>query len=120
MAMRVCAEPGCPAVIPKSQTRCTKCEEEYQRARGARYDANRPSPAARGYDERHREWRKRILERDPLCRCGCGERSTVADHIIPIREGGSRFSMKNGQGMAESCHNRKRAQESLRARTRGD
>lgn len=108
--MKVCIERGCPKLT--RGTRCERHEAEFQLRKASEYDAQRPSPAARGYDERHREWRAKVLKRDPICVCGCGEPSTVADHIIPIRDGGARFDLKNGQGMAESCHNAKRGRES--------
>jgi 5-methylcytosine-specific restriction endonuclease McrA len=34
--------------------------------------------------------------------------STVADHIIPVSQGGT-WSMDNGQGACDPCHNWKRA-----------
>lgn len=76
------------------------------------YDATRGTAASRGYDARHRSWRRVILTRDPMCRIGiiCGGRaaSTVADHIIPLNAGGT-WDMSNGQGACEKCHNHKRA-----------
>jgi 5-methylcytosine-specific restriction protein A len=116
--MRVCAEPGCPQLVPPGPTRCPKCQAELDRKRYARQDAERPSAAARGYDERHREWRAKILKRDPVCVKCKAVPSKVADHIKPIREGGKRFQMSNGQGMCERCHNQKRQEESMRARRR--
>lgn len=116
--MRVCATKGCPKLT--RATRCEGCEAAYQKHRSKVYDAGRPAPAQRGYGERHREWRGKILARDPFCKWpGCIEPSTVADHITPIREGGLRFKMENGQGMCERHHNAKRQQESLRARGHG-
>ena len=83
-------------------------------------DRWRGSAASRGYDRRHEKWRLLILHRDPLCKiahfCGGLAPSTVADHVIPIRDGGDRFSLDNGQGSCESCHNWKRSMESRKAR----
>jgi 5-methylcytosine-specific restriction protein A len=64
----------------------------------------------RGYDARHRRWRKIILWRDPLCK-GCGRAlSTHADHIVPLSQGGD-WQVSNGQGLCQSCHNRKTGKE---------
>lgn len=114
--MKVCIEPGCPKLT--RGTRCLDHEAEYRERKNREYDAMRPGPAQRGYDQRHREWREKVLARDRFCACGCGGLATVADHIIPISEGGARFDLKNGQGMTEECHNRKRQEESVRARRR--
>lgn len=93
-----CIERGCPNL-----TRGTRCEKhEVQRER--ELDTRRPSATDRGYDDRHREWREQVLDRDKVCRmCGV-QPSTVADHITPIRDGGARFDLKNGQGLCTSCH----------------
>lgn len=110
MSKRVCSVSGCPLLVQRGPM-CAQHKQDKDRARG--------TSSERGYDARHREWRERILARDPWCACGCGQRSTVADHITPIRQGGARFDMRNGQGMAETCHNRKRQRESEEARGRG-
>lgn len=52
-----------------------------------------------------------ILNRDPYCmiRVKCnGAPSMVADHITPVRQGGE-WTMENGQGCCDACHNHKRA-----------
>ncbi len=33
--------------------------------------------------------------------------AVVADHVVPIAEGGARFVIANGQGVCKSCHSRK-------------
>lgn len=118
MALKVCAESGCPTLVERGQTRCPRCEAVHLEKKGRAYDAGRPAPAERGYDERHRAWREKILKRDPVCKTCRVNPSRVADHIVPIGEGGSRFSMSNGQGQCNTCHNVKRQEESVRARQR--
>lgn len=54
---------------------------------------------------------------EPLCR-ECKAAGTLVDHIVPINEGGDPFSQENLQTLCDRCHNRKRAQESHRARQR--
>ena len=59
--------------------------------------------------------RRRILRRDPTCRChgctacttaGCTRPSTEADHVIEVADGGSHHET-NGQGICHPCHQRK-------------
>jgi 5-methylcytosine-specific restriction endonuclease McrA len=64
---------------------------------------------------RHEKWRLLVIARHPVC-CICKERvSTVADHVIPLSEGGD-WKIENGQGVCAVCHNRKTAA----ARSRGE
>lgn len=74
--------------------------------------------------------RRRILARDPICRCrGCPDHngpctnpSTIADHIIPAAEGGPDDWRLNGQGLCGTsttgCHGHKTRTEQARGRTR--
>jgi len=82
------------------------------------YARPRAKTAARGYDQRHRNWRRMILNRDPLCvecrKHGKIAAATEADHIKPIDEGGERFDMSNGQGLCKTCHGRKTRAEHAR------
>jgi hypothetical protein len=64
----------------------------------------RASAARRGYNGRHRNWRKLVLARDPICR-GCqAAPSVLAEHIVPLNDGGS-WRLENGQGCCLSCGN---------------
>lgn len=57
--------------------------------------------------------RARILKRHPICAaCGAAP-SVIADHIIPVAEGG-RDVMANGQGMCVPCHDVKTHEERRR------
>jgi 5-methylcytosine-specific restriction protein A len=91
------------------------CEKHASQDPERERDRWRGSAASRGYGRRHEAWRKLILHRDPLCKiahfCGGLSPSTVADHIIQLRAGGD-WSLENGQGACEPCHNWKRAMES--------
>ena len=61
--------------------------------------------------------RRRILRKQPVC-AGCRIRpSTIADHIIPVAEGGT-DSESNGQGLCTVCHDAKTKQEAARGRAR--
>jgi 5-methylcytosine-specific restriction endonuclease McrA len=66
-----------------------------------------------------------ILHRDPICRCTgcrhhtgrCTSPSTIADHIVPIAEGGA-DDPSNGQGLCAPCHDLKTRAEMARGRAR--
>ncbi|MEM8619842.1 MAG: HNH endonuclease signature motif containing protein [Actinomycetota bacterium] len=61
--------------------------------------------------------RRRILERDPIC-AACHQRpSTIADHIVPVAEGGG-DDESNGQGLCDPCHDVKTRSEIDRGRAR--
>ena len=65
--------------------------------------------------------REQVLAEEPLCRAcdakGFVTATTVADHIIPLAEGGS-GDRDNYQGLCGPCHQAKTATESARARLR--
>lgn len=105
-----CIEPRCPNL-----TQGTRCEE-HAAERERELEARRPSAHERGYDRRHREWREKVLERDPWCQMCGNAPATVADHIVPIREGGARFDLGNGQGLCEPCHNSSKQSQEKRGR----
>lgn len=62
--------------------------------------------------------RRAILERDPICVVlGCNRRATIADHRIPLAEGGT-DDLSYGQGMCSIHHDEKSEQERLRGLAR--
>ena len=80
-------------------------------------DDRRPNAHARGYcSKAHKAWRRDVLLRGEMKCVSCGEvfsnsRDLHADHIIPIAQGGSRFSLDNGQILCVRCHARKTLKE---------
>lgn len=62
------------------------------------------------YDHRWTKVRRIVLNRDPICACGCGRPSEVVDHIVP-HNGSNRdprfYDMENLQGLTKKCHDRK-------------
>ena len=108
----ICRQPGCRAVAAAgSGGRCPA----HLGAQHADDRARRGNAAQRGYGVRHRWWRRIVLGRHPLCANPFKLKdhfvaATVADHIIPLRQGGD-FSLENGQGLCARCHNRKTAAE---------
>ncbi len=104
-----CRHPGCPA-----RQKGPYCDAHKQE-KWQPYDRARGTPASRGYDARHRKWRAVILARDPICKICDEAESVIADHILPVEDGGD-WSLENGQGVCRGCHNKKTAAET-RARS---
>lgn len=106
----ICSTPGCGGVASSGRGKCAHCAG----AAGAKDREERGSAHERGYDRTHAKWRTLILSRDPLCvRClGRSEvtPSTIADHIVPVRNGGE-STLENGQGLCVPCHNVKMGHE---------
>lgn len=69
---------------------------------------DRPTAHGRGYGKRWQKLRRMILNRDPVCTDCWRNPSTIADHIIPKRDGGP-DALENLQGLCQTCHNRKTA-----------
>ena len=92
-------------------------------SRRQRDDTARPNAAARGYcDRSHRAWRLAVLTRDAWTCCDCrrvcgGPKEAQADHIVPIRKGGERYDLANGQTLCIVCHGRKTHRENSCKRT---
>lgn len=75
-APRRCTSPGCGGRPAPGSGKCSGC-------RGRQYresDLRRGSPQQRGYGPEHREFRERVLERDPVCVLCEGRSSVIADH----------------------------------------
>jgi len=90
-----------------------------------RRDEARPNASQRGYTQQaHRAWRLAVLTRDAwTCRdCGrvCdGPKEAHADHVVPISQGGERYSVANGACRCAACHARKTLRERAEASRRG-
>lgn len=78
VALRPCAEPGCPTLTDKR--RCPLHRRQLEQARGTRQQ--------RGYDRDYDQLHDQVLEEEPWCRW-CGDPSTTVDHIVPLVEGGT-------------------------------
>lgn len=70
----------------------------------------------------HRAWRTTVLDN-----CGrrceikgprCAGVATIADHKIPVAEGGDEFDPANGQGACKPCSDDKTQAEAARGRQR--
>ena len=86
-------------------------------SRRKRDDTARPNAAARGYcSKSHRAWRLAVLTRDAWTCCDCrrvcgGPKEAQADHVVPVRKGGERYDLANGQTLCIACHGRKTHRE---------
>lgn len=75
----------------------------------------------RGYGWKHQQMREIVLREEPLCRlcreAGRVTASTIADHIVPLAEGGT-GDRDNYQPLCGPCSDAKTQAEAKRARTR--
>ncbi len=103
-----CRQPGCSALVDRGY--CPAHKDQAWKP----HDRVRGTAAKRGYNGRHRKWRKMVLARDPICKVCDEATSTIADHIVPLdpsRPWEGDWSLDNGQGVCQACHNAKTARE---------
>lgn len=90
----------------------TKPKTFQMRPKPSRPD-NRPSAHHRGYDRQWQRIRRRILNREPLCRTCATEGRHVAahhvDHAVALNAGGTNDE-SNLIPLCHSCHSRKTVQ----------
>jgi 5-methylcytosine-specific restriction protein A len=105
-----CNQPGCGAL-----TTAPYCADHARELR-QRFDRERGTAAARGYDSRWRRAREGWLRSHPLCaeheRQGEVVAAMVVDHIRPHK--GDRvlfWDRGNWQSLCKACHDRKTAAE---------
>ena len=113
-----CRHPGCGAVLVTPgycDAHRVAAHRDYSRAR-------------RGFDTEHgfyqsaawRAVRAAFLREHPVCaRCAGRGRvvaAVVADHVLPLKDGGARFDWANLQALCVPCHNRKTAGETAKRR----
>lgn len=66
-----------------------------------------------------RTQRAEILARDPVCYlryAGCTGTATEEDHVVPLAQGGDRWSYSNRRGACHHCHGVKTRAEARAAR----
>ncbi|WP_332712632.1 HNH endonuclease signature motif containing protein [Pelagibacterium mangrovi] len=86
------------------------------RERKARFDEQRPTARARGYDSRWQQARAEYLKAHPHCsHPGCTATATVVDHIIPHR--GDRKLFWDRKNWSSLCqHHHSSAKQSMERR----
>ena len=107
MSKRICNIHGIWEKTEK-QTKCPLCAKQVQKE----YDEEKRNKSTDRFyhSARWKEAREKQLTLYPLCAV-CQHQATVVDHIIEIKDGGSRLSPDNLQSLCASCHNIKTAQE---------
>jgi 5-methylcytosine-specific restriction protein A len=114
VSLSVCAQPRCPSLVPKGQTRCERHRKEKRR----REDKRRPSAAKRGYDAKWRKTRAAYLKAFPICEeeHGCIEWATDVHHLDGLGPMGPRgHDWENLQAL---CH-RHHSEETARSQPGG-
>jgi 5-methylcytosine-specific restriction protein A len=105
-----CSKAGCNNLT--TERHCDGCRQPERH----RYDKQRGSSTARGYDGHWRKARLGFLAKHPLCvHCtnegGIGA-ATEVDHIVPHRGNKELFwNRENWQGLCKSHHSKKTALE---------
>ena len=111
---RPCHHPGCPLLTDgyycdKHQKLSNKTYNKYERDNFSKTFYN------------SKEWvevRKKKIQLNPFCeeciKNGTIVKASIIDHIIPIKQGGAKFDLKNLQSLCWSCHSRKSIKEGSR------
>ncbi len=102
-----CAFPQCSEILPSGIRYCP----DHKKKVSQQYEVTRETAVQRGYDTRHRKWRRMVLNRHPVCEECNRKPSTVAHHID--RNSKNR-RIDNGQGLCKACHNRLHIKEGER------
>jgi 5-methylcytosine-specific restriction protein A len=93
--MRPCSTPRCPNLVDAGQSRCP----EHQR----REQQTRAEDVAFYRTHRWRMTSERFRSKHPWCveceRVGIFRVAEICDHIVSIRDGGSKFDESNLQGL---------------------
>ena len=99
-AARPCSHRGCPNLVRgKGKRFC----DEHQSEEWKRQDAQRGSPAERGYGPQWQKARDAYLQSHPICE-RCGRRpATLVHHIVRKDKGGSDDPL-NLQALCKLCH----------------
>ncbi|MBO4394634.1 MAG: HNH endonuclease [Spirochaetales bacterium] len=111
---RPCSFPGCPKLTDGQY--CS----EHKKIMDAQYDRRLRDRDADAFyhSSKWKRLRYQFLSEHPFCeecrRHGRLTRATVADHIIPIRQGGAMLDEDNLQALCSSCHSSKSIKEGSR------
>jgi len=108
-APKICRGSGCAERV-KVGRYCDYCRAKV-RSHAARLDT-RPTANQRGYNYQWQGLRSRFLLENPEC-FACGEKATVADHRVALRDGGENV-WENLQSLCHTCHNIKTKAEGRR------
>lgn len=101
----VCGTPGCPN-LATARGHCPDHQPGWHHEESAH---------ERGYGQRWRAVRRRILRNEPVCRTCQQAPATDVDHIVPKHLGGT-DDPTNLQPLCHSCHRQKSLSEAANAR----
>lgn len=114
--LRPCPHPGCPALVKGG--RCDVHGGPYPEHR---WSTDRRQDVHRLRGRANQERRTRLFMRESLCRAcvqqGRVAAATVADHVIPLAEGG-RDNEANLQPLCRFCSDAKTQAEAIRGKGR--
>ncbi len=107
MSWRVCGKPGCANTYDGDQSRC---DDHLTRAKKAHWQDTKVYKSAG-----HREFRRQVLEADPICVLCLIRAAVVADHWPKSRKdlvllGFNPDDPRFGRGLCRGCHNTQTAQ----------
>ncbi|MBF0185454.1 MAG: HNH endonuclease [Magnetococcales bacterium] len=103
---RPCTHPGCKEVVMVG-SRCARHQYQSHAAYGQQ---RREHDGEAGFysTSRWRACRAAFLRDNPLCcKCVYPTPATIVDHVVPIKQGGDRWSTSNMQPLCKPCHDRK-------------
>ena len=98
----------CPNLVEMNQKYCPSCapkEKERKRKETREYDKQRGNPQQRGYDARWNKVSALYRMHEPLCE-RCGMEAEEVHHIIPLKQGGAKYSFDNLMSVCRTCHNK--------------
>lgn len=108
-APTICNTPGCPN-ITDGRGNCPEHQPDHSWQ-------HTQTAHQRGYGQRWRTLRRRILRTEPICRTCQAAPATEIDHIVPKHLGGT-DDLSQLQPLCHSCHQRKTLSEAANARRR--
>ena len=102
---RPCSTPGCPNLVEVGKTHC----QQHKRQKDKQYRLEREKAIDQLYATRqHRDWRKMVLARHPICTECNIKPSVIAHHKDGDR---TNFALENGTGHCRTCHERLHAKQ---------
>ena len=119
---RPCRKSGCPHITRNLNGFCDD-HQGYEKAVRNNYEKrpkeNSLTPSFFYQSRRWIRFRNWFRSKYPLCkRCLDEKRGPVpmkiVDHIIPIDQGGAKYSEGNCQSLCQECHNRKTKEDQLK------
>lgn len=116
---RPCNFSGCPNTVRGNNKYCIN-HQVYEKKEKYQYYKDKGQSTEDGFYQskdwiRFRNWYR---SKHPLCE-ECSRRGMITpmkivDHIIPIKQGGDKFSENNSRSLCQECHNRKTAEDKIK------